>query len=286
MPVNALKVRTDLALESAQAVKASGTGSELPDGVELSSSNEDGLLVTDVLVKTADASNKIGKPIGRYITLEPELPLDTALGNAEAAARVISRYLSELLGEVKKDENVLVVGLGNYSITPDSLGPRVSEHIFATRHIRISEPELFEDGMGSVCSIIPGVMGETGLEPQELILPLLSEIKFDALIAVDALACANAAHLGRTIQLTDTGISPGSGVLNKRKELSRATTGIRTIAIGVPTIADAGGEGEPLMITPKNIDKLISTSASLLSDGINMCLHKGFDLEELRLLTS
>lgn len=280
MSFSSYNIRTDLALESANTV-AHDEG--LPEGITVNTFNVSGFTVTDVSVLSEEASKRIGKPMGRYITLEPDTTLELTPSNADESAKAISQELNKLL---KEPQSALVVGLGNESITPDSLGPRVSEHIFATRHIHFNAPELAYDGLKSVSTIAAGVMGQTGIETQELLLPLIKSISPDAVIVVDALACSDVRHLGRTIQLTDTGISPGSGVMNSRKELSNSTLGIPCIAIGVPTVADAGGEGKPLMVTPKNIDKLVSCASSLISGGINMSLHPGMTPEELRLLTS
>lgn len=278
--MSAANNRTDLALESANTV--SKDEGRLPEGIEMKSSETEQFVITDVSVKTEDAAQKIGKPMGRYITLEPKSTLELAPYDAKEYTRQISDELTKLLGE---PQSVLVAGLGNENITPDSLGPRVCSHIFATRHIHFNAPELSQ-GLKSVSVISAGVMGQTGFETKELLEPLIKTASPDAVIVIDALACSDVSHLGRTIQLTDTGISPGSGVMNTRKELSGATLGVRCIAVGIPTVADAGGGSQPLMVTPKNIDKLISTSASLVSGAINMCLQPELSLDELRLLTS
>ena len=273
-------VFSDLALESAQTVK---TGSRLPEGIELKNSEESGFCVTDVRVKSEEVSKRISKPQGRYITLEPRLPLYYSPSDSVAASRVIARYISELIGDISR---VMVVGLGNQSVTADSLGPRVSRHIFATRHIPLNAPNLSYDGLKSVSCVTPGVMGDTGIEPLELLKPLKDAVLPDAVIIIDSLCCQSPSHLGRTIQLSDTGISPGSGVGNRRDELSRTSLGVRTVSVGVPTVASLGHEGGELWVTSKSIDKLISMSASLISLGINLGLHPGLDPEELRLLTS
>ncbi len=274
------EIRTDLALESANSVK---TDAGLPDGISADRLSKGGFSVTDVRVSTDEASARISKPKGRYITLEPELPLYYSLADSLAAGGVIRDYVSELAGSA---ESIMVIGLGNLSVTPDSLGPRVSKHIFATRHIPMNAPDISYDGLKSVSVVTPGVMGDTGIEPAELIKPLIEVIRPEAVIVIDSLACSSPTHLGRTVQLTDAGISPGSGVKNNRGELSPATLGVPTVAIGVPTVADAKDEDGSLTVTSKNIDKLISMSASLISQGINMSLHPGLDPEELRLLTS
>lgn len=273
-------IRTDLALESAESVK---TSSGLPEGISADTLSNGGFTVTDVKISTDEAGRRISKPKGRYITLEPEMPLYYSPADSLAACGVIRDYVSELIGNPDK---IMIVGLGNLSVTPDSLGPRVSKHIFATRHIPMNAPDINYDGLKSVSVVTPGVMGDTGIEPAELIKPLIESIKPETVIVIDSLACSSPGHLGRTIQLTDTGISPGSGVKNNRGELSQKTLGVKTIAIGVPTVADAKDEDGSLTVTSKNIDKLISMSSSLISQGINMSVHPGLDPEELRLLTT
>lgn len=280
------KIRTDLALESANSVK---TDAGLPEGISADTLSKGGFAVTDVKISSDEASKRISKPKGRYITLEPELPLYFSPADSLAACGVIRDYVCELIGFPEKPEGpdrIMVVGLGNLSVTPDSLGPRVSKHIFATRHIPLNAPDISYDGLKSVSVVTPGVMGDTGIEPVELIKPLIEAVRPEAVIVIDSLACSSPGHLGRTIQLTDTGISPGSGVKNNRRELSDKTLGVKTVAIGVPTVADAKDEDGSLTVTSKNIDKLISMSASLISQGINMGIHPGLDPEELRLLTS
>ena len=278
LPQNS-KIRTDLALESANTV---ATEEKLPDGIAVNSRKTDSFLVTEVEITTQDAAEKIEKPKGKYITLERESPLDFTPESVSSCAKEIADELTRILGA---PNSVLVVGLGNMGITPDSLGPRASAHIFATRHIHFNAPSLAFEGLKSVSTISPGVMGQTGIEVLEILEPLCKKLSPDAVIAIDSLACSQVSHLGKTIQITDTGISPGSGVLNARKELSQATLGVTTVAIGVPTVATLCGE-ETLLVTPKNIDKLISTSASLISSGINLCLHPSLSLEEINLLTS
>lgn len=272
--------RTDLALESANSVNLN---SALPEGIAVNKRQSGCFTVTDVEVKSRSAAEKIGKPIGRYITLEAKSRLDFRAENFEQCAEELSRELSRLSGD---HGGVLVAGLGNEQITPDSLGPRVCSHIFATRHIKDNAPELFCDGLGEVSAIAPGVMGQTGVEATELIKAACEVVSPSIVIAVDALACSEPNNLGKTIQLTDAGISPGSGVLNSRKELSRLTLGRPCIAIGIPTIAELGEGGEPLMVTPRSVDKLISCSAQLVSAAINLFAHKGLSLDEIVGLTS
>lgn len=274
--------RTDLALESANTVEKEAP---LPEGISVKTKSASGFEVTEVTVSSDIAARKIAKPLGRYITLETDSRLDMRPSAFEENAQALADEISGLMGE---PGSVLVVGLGNESITPDSLGPRVCSHIFATRHIRANAPELMDSSFGEVCAITPGVMGQTGIEAGELVKSVCQAVKPGLVIAVDALACSELSHLGRTIQITDSGISPGSGVLNARKELSKDTLGIPCIAVGVPTIADlrSTSENEPLMVTPRSVDKLIGCSAQLISAGLNLALHKGLSLDEIISLTS
>ena len=266
--------RTDLAME---------LSNDLPEGVEVKNDVLGGFSVTDIYLKSESAARSVGKAVGRYLTLEPEDSFEMIPSSADEYSEGIAEKLRELLGDAK---SVFVAGLGNERITPDSLGPRVVSHIFATRHIPTDAPELDTEGLGLVSCAAPGVMGQTGIETAEFLSSLIEKVSPDAVIVIDALACQDPRHLGRTIQLTDAGISPGSGVMNSRSEVSLKTLGVPCIAIGVPTVADAGTPDEPLMVTPKNIDKLISTSAMIISGGINACLHPSLTLGELRLLTS
>ncbi|MCD8005801.1 MAG: GPR endopeptidase [Oscillospiraceae bacterium] len=266
--------RTDLAMELSD---------DLPEGVEVKNDVLGGFAVTDIQLKSESAARAVGKAVGRYLTLEPRDSFEMIPSNADEYSIGLSEKLRELLQDAS---SVFVAGLGNECITPDSLGPRVVSHIFATRHIPTDAPELDTKGLGLVSCAAPGVMGQTGIETAEFLNSLIEKVSPDAVIVIDALACQNPRHLGRTIQLTDAGISPGSGVMNSRSEVSRRTLGIPCIAIGVPTVADAGTKDEPLMVTPKNIDKLISTCAMIISGGINKCLHEGLTLGELRLLTA
>lgn len=276
--------RTDLALESAQTVNRSE--GRLPEGVSQNTKNTDCFEITDIDINGETASTRLGKPVGRYITLEAKAPLDMRPQNFEQCVTELSKEISALKGDAKC---ILIAGLGNEDITPDSLGPRVCSHIFATRHIRENAPSLYSEGLGDVCAIAPGVMGQTGIEASEVIKSVCGTVNPDLVITVDALACSELSHLGKTVQLTDTGISPGSGVLNARKELSKKALGVRCVAIGVPTIADMNVKdpsGRTLMVTPRSVDRLISCSAQLISAAINLSVHPGLELEEIISLTS
>lgn len=222
-------IRTDLAAE-AREMCGEGVG-----GVISRTEEKNGGKVTTVEITDENGAEAMGKPMGVYVTIEAE-ETSTAEGR-EMAAELLKNELLLLL-EGKKADSVLVVGLGNHHITPDSVGVSTAEQIFVTRHLREHMPEQFGSAR-EVSSITPGVLGLTGIETGETVCSLTEKIRPDLVIAVDALASRSMARIGRTFQLTDTGISPGSGVGNSRKELSEKTLGVPTIAVGVPMVADA-----------------------------------------------
>ena len=276
---NKLLPRTDLALEAAD------TGDhKLPEGVFCEEKKEGAVLRTVVRIETQGAAERLGRPRGYYLTLE---------GPFEERETLAEQLASALAG-LLPDGPALVVGLGNRSITPDLLGPETAKGILATRHL---PPELLREigmeGVRPVCALAPGVMGETGFEVAELTASLLRGGEFASVIAVDALAARSMTRLGRTIQLSDSGISPGSGVLNSRAALSRETLGVPVFAVGIPTVVDAAAlceEGEesrePLMATPRDIDRLIEQLAAILAEGINRALQPTLDPDELSALLS
>ena len=270
--------RTDLALESAQSVQDSHG---LPKGILLDENETDCFKTSDVRVLTREASDIIGKPVGRYLTLEMNARPDFMPENFKECVKELSEKISSFLGGAR---SALVAGLGNTSITPDSLGPKVFSKILATRHIRINAPELLADGMGEVSAIAPGVMGQTGIEASEIIKAVCESVKPELVVAVDALACSDIRHIGRTLQLTDSGISPGSGVMNKRKELSENSLGVKCLAIGLPTVADAKYESETMTLTPRSVDKMIETASLMISTALNRSLHPGLTAEEIAAL--
>ena len=194
--------------------------------------------MTEVHVLDVAGENALCKPIGDYYTLA----LDPLLRREDDAFENAAQTLAELRGvlPLMPGASVLVVGLGNRAITPDAVGPDAVDSVMVTRHLREQLPEHFGQ-FRSVAALAPGVLGTTGVESADMIRALADRLHPDAIIAVDALACAQLDRLGRTVQLTDTGITPGSGVGNDRTGLSRDTLGIPVAAIGLPTVIDAGG---------------------------------------------
>ncbi|MCF6092871.1 GPR endopeptidase [Microaerobacter geothermalis] len=231
-------IHTDLALEAHELANAEGTG--IP-GVRMETEELDEITISKVFVENVEGAKAIGKFPGKYITLEvPGLrKKDSVLQDkvAKTFAKHFQQFLQEL--RIEKTASVLVVGLGNWNVTPDALGPMVVENLVITRHLFSLMPEKVDDGYRSVSAISPGVMGITGIETSEIVHGVIEKIKPDFVIAIDALAARSLDRVNTTIQIADTGIHPGSGIGNKRKALNKETLGIPVIAIGVPTVVEA-----------------------------------------------
>ena len=226
MPNN---IYTDLAMEARELHP------EL-QGVVEENDERPGIAISRIKVETEAAAKEIGKQIGTYVTLDaPDLgcrPLDLF----EELSKALGDELKAMLKDLKKDATVLVVGLGNRSITPDSLGPAVAELVFVTRHITEFLPDALPGPVRSVCSAAPGVLGVTGIETMEVVRGITEHVKPDLIIAIDSLASRRAARISTTLQITDAGISPGSGVGNARAGLNKETFGVPVIAIGAVAI--------------------------------------------------
>lgn len=235
-------VRTDLTLEAHEllrerAVKEKKEEEGIP-GVEFENAGNDEIKITRVRVTSPTGEAAIGKPMGNYITLEVPGLRDNDQDLYENTCRALA---NELVGILKLGDKsmTLVVGLGNWNVTPDAIGPKVVSSMMVTRHLLQYLPEQVDEGVRPVCAVSPGVLGITGIETGEIIKGIVERIKPDYVIAIDALASRKVERVNTTIQIADTGISPGSGVGNKRMELSKDTLGIPVIAIGVPTVVDA-----------------------------------------------
>lgn len=280
--------RTDLALESAQQVSLH---THMAGVSQLRRSYSSiGIEVTEITVETQEAAHLLGKPCGKYITLEStdgtfSSYSDFFDGRAECLAEELKR-LCDI------PERVLCAGLGNRAITPDSLGPETASKVFATRHIKKLAKDLDTSELSEVTVITTGVMAQTGIESSCAVKAVCDAVSPELVIVVDALACSDVSHLGTTVQLCNTGISPGSGVENARKELSQHTLGVPCIAIGVPTVTDAdaiaslGNAALPenlsgMIVTPKSIDSLITRTSALLSCAVNRLLHPSLTREEI-----
>ncbi|MCD8365756.1 MAG: GPR endopeptidase [Clostridiales bacterium] len=234
------EVRTDLAVEENERLREQQRSSH---GISVSEEEygEDSIHITTVRIETENAGKIMGKPKGTYITLEvPGMTEETEDYHREISEKV-AEVLHRLIPVERKKKSILVAGLGNRSVTPDALGPRVVDNLCITRHI-LKEYGAYAYGKARVealCAVAPGVMAQTGMETREILSGVIREIKPDCLIAIDALAARSMKRLCRTIQISDTGISPGSGVGNHRHSLTEKTLGVPVIAIGIPTVVEA-----------------------------------------------
>lgn len=229
----------DLALEAKELAEAGGSG-PIP-GILSDFSEDNGIKVTRLEVQNEQGSKAIGKMPGHYVTFEvPELrKQDSGLQDrvATALAQEFASFLQRI--GIDKKANVLIVGLGNWNVTPDALGPLVVENVMVTRHYFELMPDQVAPGYRSVSAVAPGVLGITGIESSEIVQGIVERSKPDIIIAIDALASKALERVNTTIQIADTGIHPGSGIGNKRRGLTKEILGVPVIAIGVPTVVYA-----------------------------------------------
>lgn len=233
-------IRTDLALETRERFVSDHV--EIPGvSVEETYDEEREIRTTRVVVETENGAKMMGKPVGTYLTIEaPNMAVPDEDYHREISKK-LAEDIKELVPERKEEVSVLVVGLGNREVTPDALGPYVADHLHVTRHIvkEYGKYEMGKDQVYLVSAVVPGVTGQTGMETLEIVKGVVEETEPDFVVAIDALAARNSKRLNRTIQITDTGICPGSGVGNHRLALNRETLGVKVIGIGVPTVVDA-----------------------------------------------
>ncbi|WP_096201326.1 GPR endopeptidase [Bacillus sp. FJAT-45350] len=259
-------VRTDLAIEAHQIAQEEQEKKEKKkraiDGVIVKERTIEGVEVTSVEITKAGAE-QIGKKEGRYLTFQTQgiRQKDTEL--QEKVEQVFANEFHHFLKQVgvKENDSCLVVGLGNWNVTPDALGPLAIENLLVTKHLFDLSPEQVQDGFRPVSAISPGVMGITGIETSDIIHGVIEKTKPDFVIAIDALASRSIDRVNSTIQISDTGIHPGSGVGNKRKELSKDTLGIPVIAVGIPTVVDA------VSITSDTIDYVLKHFGREMREG-------------------
>ncbi|MFA6808776.1 MAG: GPR endopeptidase, partial [Eubacteriales bacterium] len=229
-------INVDLAVEAHDLLRGE-TDQEIP-GVIMKKETFEHASITKIQITDKKGEKEMGRPIGNYITLDvPEINQ-----NDYEIHKNISQSLSDVLIELlnlKEDTSIMIVGLGNWNATPDALGPKVVNKTMVTRHLFHYTPEDMEGKMRKVCAIAPGVLGLTGIETAEIIKGLVDHVKPDYVIAIDALAAGSLERIGTTIQLSDTGINPGSGIGNHRKALNEETLGCKVIAIGIPTVVNA-----------------------------------------------
>lgn len=233
-------IRTDLALETRERFVSDHV--EIPGvSVEETYDEEREMRTTRVVVETENGAKMMGKPVGTYLTIEaPNMAVPDEDYHREISKK-LAEDIKELVPERKEEVSVLVVGLGNREVTPDALGPYVADHLHVTRHIvkEYGKYAMGKDQVYLVSAVVPGVTGQTGMETLEIVKGVVEETEPDFVVAIDALAARNSKRLNRTIQITDTGICPGSGVGNHRLALNSETLGVKVIGIGVPTVVDA-----------------------------------------------
>lgn len=229
-------VRTDLAVEAQQIYEAESKGNTR--GVEVSEVDEGNISVTRVDITNEIGERNMGKPMGSYITIDMPSFTHYDGDTMDEVSKVLAKNLSTLIN-LDSNMTALVVGLGNWNVTPDALGPTVVSKLMVTRHLKQLIPDSIDEGIRPVCALAPGVLGLTGIETSEIVRGVVEKIKPNLVICIDALASRKMERVNRTVQIGNSGISPGSGVGNKRMELSQKTLGIPVIAIGVPTVVDA-----------------------------------------------
>ena len=262
--------RTDLAAEDLPQ-----DGGALP-GVKSQTYDRDGFQVTDVEILDVHGAELLCKPIGKYITMDLEAFFQRQEDSFVHAAELLCACLRQLM-PLKDGDSVLVAGLGNPAITPDAVGPETAALTLATRHLKQQMPEDFSAFRPvSVCQT--GVLGTTGMESSELIHAICGAVQPSAVVVIDALAARSAEKLCRTVQLTNSGIVPGSGVGNNRAELSQRVLGVPVTAVGVPTVVDAGGG---LIVTPRDIDKYVKDAGKLIAYGLNLAFHPGMTVSDV-----
>lgn len=229
-------INLDLAVEAHEIVRGQ-TGQEIP-GVAMDKENYANATVTVVKILEKSAEPIMGKPRGTYITIEAPSLRENNREAHQDVVEILAKQLSKLF-QVPENGNVLLVGLGNWNATPDALGPKVVENSIVTRHLYKYAPEEIRGGMRSVSALAPGVLGLTGIETAEIIKGVVEKINPELIICVDSLASRSVERIATTIQIADTGISPGSGIGNKRSGINLASMGVPVIAIGIPTVVHA-----------------------------------------------
>ena len=279
------QIRTDLAMEARERfeedVELRGVA------IEEDYDEKRDIRVTTVRIESENGAKAMGKPIGTYITLEAPKLSDPDEDYHREVSETLAEYLKELLG-TGQERSVLVVGLGNRDVTPDALGPEVVNNLRITRHVvrEYGRAAFAKEKLHMVSGIVPGVMAQTGMETLEIVRGVAEETRPDVIVAIDALAARSSKRLNRTIQISDAGIHPGSGVGNHRHSLTKETTGVPVIAIGVPTVVDAATivydatrdrnavlPGlNSMFVTPKDIDETIKRLSFTISEALNIAL--------------
>ncbi|GAB6138350.1 GPR endopeptidase [Halanaerobaculum tunisiense] len=316
-----LATLTDLAVE-ARDMAVERTGGEIP-GVTLEETEADNATISRIEVLNQDAAQRIGKPPGDYITLESESLRRTNRQIHEELSGTLAAEMNNLIdyNSLPQAPTILAIGLGNWNTTPDALGPRVVHHLLVTRHLYDSSAPQAQEGMRSVCALAPGVLGITGIETAEIIRGVVDRVHPDLIIAVDALAAQESNRLASTIQISNTGIYPGSGLGKQRIGITEEDMGVPVVAMGMPTVINSvhivndtiseieSSQDLPpqasdllnqtsqedliesvlqpfmgdLVVAPKGIDQLIRDTSRVIAGGINVALHPDVRAEDVSL---
>lgn len=298
------EVRTDLALEASESLRTKGD--EL-SGVRIQEEIQKDMdaVVTKVYIETKNAAKRMGKPIGTYITMEVPGLAEDDTGFHEQISNLLAEQISMLIQEKGKitEKSIMIVGLGNRAVTADALGPKVIDHLSVTRHIlNVYGKEAYNKEVPSISAMEPGVMAKTGIETSEMVAGVVQKTNPDLLIVIDALAARSTKRLYTTIQISNTGIAPGSGVGNHRNAIDEDGMGVPVLAIGIPTVVDAATivgdaceawwheslkESGPfpeevrkyfkdlknMYVTTKEIDEIMECISYTVSEGLNRALH-------------
>lgn len=304
-----MNIRTDLAVEIHEQINET---SKSIDGVCFSEESVDGRTLTVVRIEKGKGEQATGKKAGCYFTLDIGRPWNDEISEFKSKTFALTKVLKRVFGEKQESGSLLVAGLGNRTITADAIGPYAVNKLIVTRHIKDNDENLFKGlGLYDIAALSPGVLGQTGIESADIIKSVCNNIKPTALIAIDALAGRKLSRLATTIQISDCGIAPGSGVGNHRNEISEETMGIPVISIGVPTIVDAAtlaydaassalGENEVsfekierllngndlnFFVTPKETDRIMDNLASMIAYAINLTFNEDLSFEDMLALT-
>lgn len=259
---NSVNFRTDMADERVDEYKRVNNLTYL-DGVEVVQNEKNNITTTVVKITNENGEKSLSKKIGDYITIETKDIRYLEDKEENELVKIVSDELKNLIkGKEKSNEksSILIVGLGNEYITPDALGPKVVKNINITRHVLNIAGDIANSNQRSVCAIMPGVLGTTGIETFEIVKSVVDRIKPDIVIAIDSLASSSMHRIGNTIQLSDTGITPGAGVRNKREGLNYESLNVPVIALGVPTVVDF------VTLTNEAIDKMIDKTANEIEE--------------------
>ncbi len=298
------EVRTDLALEASESLKTR-EGHLNGVSVEEKKVPEVDAVITKVQIETKNAAKRMGKPVGTYITMEVPGLAEDDTGFHDKISKLLAEQIRELLGQEEKleEKSIMIVGLGNRAVTADALGPKVIDHLSVTRHIlNTYGKEAYTQAVPSISAMEPGVMAKTGIETSEMVAGVVKNTNPDCLIVIDALAARSTKRLYTTIQISNTGISPGSGVGNHRNAINEEVMGVPVLAIGIPTVVDAAtivGDAceawwheslkEPgpfpeevrkyfrdlknMYVTTKEIDEIVECISYTVSEALNSALH-------------